>query len=79
MRILDRDLMDRQRVHGAGQPAVALRVGLAIILVVEIVRISAANVNGAGDVVGTLWKQLGPSMPKPRASSTCRANSGSST
>ena len=51
MRVLDRDLMDRQRVHGAGQPVIALRVGFPVVLVIEVIGISAADMDRARHMV----------------------------
>ena len=37
--------MDQQRVHGASQPVIALRVSFTVVLVIEVIRIPAADMD----------------------------------
>ena len=55
MSILDRDLID-DTIHGLGNLAIGVRIGLGIVLVVETIGISAAHMHDAHDMLGHAMK-----------------------
>ena len=65
MRILDRDLVDRQLIHAGGQLVIAVRVSLLVILIIKMIGISTADMDSPADMGRHLVKTaLQPLKPE---------------